>query len=65
MYWRYVRLVPIGLRATIGTSEFDVPGTEAAVDVSLAIPAGCARMTASDFVCWGQPFGGVTPVHIE
>ena len=51
--------------ATIGTSDFDVPGTEAAIDVSLAVPAGCARMTASDFVCWGQPFGGVTPVHVE
>jgi hypothetical protein len=56
----------VGLDGTSlgGPLEYDVPGTEGAVDANVSSFTACARLSASDLVCWGTYTAGVSRIHV-
>jgi hypothetical protein len=46
-------------------TDFNVPETEALTDFVLGTATGCARISASELLCWGQYFNALTHVHIK
>jgi regulator of chromosome condensation (RCC1) repeat-containing protein len=55
----------IGLTDNFGTTEYDVPGTEGAIDVSVSTFTACARFSESELLCWGQYTIGPTRIHVD
>jgi hypothetical protein len=56
----------IGLKTiTTAVADYDVPGTEAAVDVNVSTFTACAHMSENDLICWGQYTAGVTHITVR
>jgi len=56
----------IGLESvTSATADYDVPGTEAALDVNVSTFTACARMSENDLLCWGAYTVGVTHITVR